>query len=217
MTPNERRLEMLRQLARQYRPQCVIELIWQACLTYDVESHRVRRLAEEELRLPYLRIETDYSPSDSARIAMRVEALFETVRGSKLPVAASTEDTCVAATFDERDCLLPAVCAAGVDRRATDCARYWLRLDGGQGRPLASTRGRQTAVPPTAACARWPRRSSRRPAGLPAAAIVLTTTCDQVRYAAAVLEQWGKLPVFLMHVPRTWQTAGRALVLWRRT
>jgi benzoyl-CoA reductase/2-hydroxyglutaryl-CoA dehydratase subunit BcrC/BadD/HgdB len=28
-----------------------------------------------------LRIETDYSPSDSARIAVRVEALFETVRG----------------------------------------------------------------------------------------------------------------------------------------
>ena len=28
----------------------MIELIWQACLTYDIESHRVRRLAEEELR-----------------------------------------------------------------------------------------------------------------------------------------------------------------------
>ena len=39
-----------RHLAAEYRPECVIELIWQACLTYDVESHRVRRLAEEELR-----------------------------------------------------------------------------------------------------------------------------------------------------------------------
>jgi len=80
MTPNDRRLELLRQLAGQYRPACIVELIWQACLTYDVESHRVRRLAEEELGLPYLRIETDYAPSDSARIAVRVEALFETVR-----------------------------------------------------------------------------------------------------------------------------------------
>jgi len=79
MTPNEGRLESLRQLADQYRPQCVIELIWQACLTYDVESHLVRRFVESELGLPYLRIETDYSPSDSARIAVRVEALFETV------------------------------------------------------------------------------------------------------------------------------------------
>jgi len=80
MTANDRRMDVLRDLARQYRPRCVIELIWQACLTYDVESNRVKRLAEEELALPYLRIETDYSPSDSARIANRVEALFETVR-----------------------------------------------------------------------------------------------------------------------------------------
>jgi len=81
MTRNERRLETLRQLAAEYRPQCVIELIWQACLTYDVESYHVKRLAKEELGVPHLRIETDYSPSDSARIAVRVEALFETVRG----------------------------------------------------------------------------------------------------------------------------------------
>jgi benzoyl-CoA reductase/2-hydroxyglutaryl-CoA dehydratase subunit BcrC/BadD/HgdB len=81
MTRNDRRMEWLRKLAAEYRPQCVIELIWQACLTYDVESHRIKRLAEQELGIPYLRIETDYSPSDSARIAVRVEALFETIQG----------------------------------------------------------------------------------------------------------------------------------------
>jgi benzoyl-CoA reductase/2-hydroxyglutaryl-CoA dehydratase subunit BcrC/BadD/HgdB len=80
MTKNDRRLEVLRELAAEYRPQCVIDLIWQACITYDVESYLVRELADKELGLPYLRIETDYSPSDSARIALRVEALFETVR-----------------------------------------------------------------------------------------------------------------------------------------
>jgi len=80
MTRNDRRLESLRQLAEFYRPECVIDLIWQACLTYDVESHRVKHFVEAELGLPYLRIETDYSPSDSARIAVRVEALFETIR-----------------------------------------------------------------------------------------------------------------------------------------
>ena len=80
MTKNDRRLELLRDLAGQYRPQCIIDLIWQACLTYDVESYLVKELAEKELGIPYLRIETDYSPSDSARIALRVEALLETVR-----------------------------------------------------------------------------------------------------------------------------------------
>ena len=79
MTKNSRRLEVLQDLARQYRVQCVVDLIWQACLTYDVESYFVKKLAEEKLGVPYLRIETDYSPSDSARIALRVEALFETV------------------------------------------------------------------------------------------------------------------------------------------
>jgi benzoyl-CoA reductase/2-hydroxyglutaryl-CoA dehydratase subunit BcrC/BadD/HgdB len=79
MTGNERRFEVLEELAEQYRPQCIIELIWQTCLTYAVESYFVKELAEKKLGIPYLRIETDYSPSDSARIALRVEALFETI------------------------------------------------------------------------------------------------------------------------------------------
>ena len=61
---------MLRRLVEEYRAECVIDLVWQACLTYDVETWRVKRLAETELNIPYLRIETDYSPSDSARIAL---------------------------------------------------------------------------------------------------------------------------------------------------
>lgn len=81
-TPNDGRMELLARLAGQFRPQCVIELVWQGCLTYAVEAQRVRRLAEERLGLPYLKIETDYSPSDSERIAVRVEALYETVRSA---------------------------------------------------------------------------------------------------------------------------------------
>lgn len=84
MTPNARRMELLRQLAAEYRAECIVELVWQACLTYDVEAYFVRKLAEEELRIPYLRIQTDYSPADSARIAVRLQALFETVEGRKV-------------------------------------------------------------------------------------------------------------------------------------
>lgn len=79
MTPNNRRLELMERWARQFKAECIIELIWQGCLTYDVEAYFVKGLAER-LGLPYLRIQTDYSPSDSARIALRIEALFETVR-----------------------------------------------------------------------------------------------------------------------------------------
>ena len=80
MTRNNRRLELLERLAKEYKADCVIDLVWQACLTYDVESYFVKKLVEDRLGLPYLKIETDYSPSDSARIAVRVEALFEMVR-----------------------------------------------------------------------------------------------------------------------------------------
>jgi benzoyl-CoA reductase/2-hydroxyglutaryl-CoA dehydratase subunit BcrC/BadD/HgdB len=85
MTPNRRRFELLRRLAAAYAPQCVIELVWQACIPYDVESGMVRELAEDALGLPYLRIETDYSPTDTGRIETRVQALFETIRSPALP------------------------------------------------------------------------------------------------------------------------------------
>ena len=80
MTQNDVRLESLRLLVQEHRADCIIDLVWQGCLTYDVEATRVKRLAEEELGLPYLRIQTDYSPSDSARIAVRIQALFEQLR-----------------------------------------------------------------------------------------------------------------------------------------
>jgi benzoyl-CoA reductase/2-hydroxyglutaryl-CoA dehydratase subunit BcrC/BadD/HgdB len=83
LTANTKRLESLRSLAAKFRPECVIELVWQACLTYDIESYHVRKLAEEELRLPYLKITTDYSPSDSARIAARLEATMEIARARR--------------------------------------------------------------------------------------------------------------------------------------
>ncbi len=83
MTLNNRRIESLRALALKYRPQCVIDLVWQACLTYDIETFHVRKMVEEELRLPYLKIATDYSPSDSSRITGRIEALFETIQNKQ--------------------------------------------------------------------------------------------------------------------------------------
>jgi benzoyl-CoA reductase/2-hydroxyglutaryl-CoA dehydratase subunit BcrC/BadD/HgdB len=83
MTVNTARQDLLSELAGRYRADCVVELIWQACLTYDIESDLTRRLVEDKLGLPYLRIETDYSPSDSARIELRVQALYESVRERK--------------------------------------------------------------------------------------------------------------------------------------
>jgi benzoyl-CoA reductase/2-hydroxyglutaryl-CoA dehydratase subunit BcrC/BadD/HgdB len=83
MTPNQGRLDRIEELARDYNTDCIIDLVWQACLTYDVESTRIRELSQKNLNLPYLRIETDYSPSDTARIRVRIEALLESASGRK--------------------------------------------------------------------------------------------------------------------------------------
>ena len=50
----------------------------QSELTLESEPRELLSQLTDELGLPYLRIETDYNPSDSARLAVRVEALFET-------------------------------------------------------------------------------------------------------------------------------------------
>jgi len=83
MTRNQRRFDLIRKLVKEYRPVCVVEVIWRACLTYSVESFYVKNLVQNDLHLPYLQIESDYSQSDSERIVVRLEALFESVRGQQ--------------------------------------------------------------------------------------------------------------------------------------
>jgi benzoyl-CoA reductase/2-hydroxyglutaryl-CoA dehydratase subunit BcrC/BadD/HgdB len=48
--------------------------------------------------------------------------------------------------------------------------------------------------------------------GTPSQGVVVTTTCDQMRYAAAVLEREARLPVFLMNVPSTCENEAAALL-----
>ncbi len=76
MTPNTGRLDLLDRLIGEFRPEGVVDLVWQSCLTYDVESEIVRRRVEDRHRLPLLKIVTDYSPSDTAQIRLRVEAFL---------------------------------------------------------------------------------------------------------------------------------------------
>ena len=82
MTPNSGRIKLLERLVHDYRPDCIVDLVWRTCITYDVESTYVKELSGR-LGLPFLKIEADYSPSDRARIALRLKALFETAAGRK--------------------------------------------------------------------------------------------------------------------------------------
>ncbi len=80
MTPNDGRRDFVDRLAAEFRPDGVIDLVWQACLTYDVESEVLRRHVERKHGLPYLKIVTDYSPSDAQQLRLRVEAFVSMLR-----------------------------------------------------------------------------------------------------------------------------------------
>ncbi len=77
MTPNKTRLQMLTDLILRFKPDVVIDVILQACHTYNVESYRVEQHVRDRHGLPFLKIETDYSSSDIAPLRTRVEALLE--------------------------------------------------------------------------------------------------------------------------------------------
>jgi benzoyl-CoA reductase/2-hydroxyglutaryl-CoA dehydratase subunit BcrC/BadD/HgdB len=48
----------------------------QSCHTYAVETHAVREFLKER-GLPFLSLETDYSPGDTAQLKTRVAAFIE--------------------------------------------------------------------------------------------------------------------------------------------
>ena len=79
MTPNNNRLDLIKRLAEEYQVDGVVDLTWQACHTYNIESFTVRNFVRDELGLPFLQVETDYSDSDIGQIKVRVEAFLETI------------------------------------------------------------------------------------------------------------------------------------------
>jgi benzoyl-CoA reductase/2-hydroxyglutaryl-CoA dehydratase subunit BcrC/BadD/HgdB len=77
MTPNTRRLTSLDGMINKFRPDAIVDVILQACHSYNVESSSVERHIKTKHGLSFLKIETDYSSGDVERIGMRVEALLE--------------------------------------------------------------------------------------------------------------------------------------------
>ena len=80
MTPNTGRLELLEKLAKRFNANAVVDLVWQACHTYNVEAFSVGEFVRKTLNLPYLKVETDYSPGDREQIMVRVQTLLEMAR-----------------------------------------------------------------------------------------------------------------------------------------
>lgn len=77
MSPNPRRLELMEQICWDYEADGVVDIVWQGCHTYNVESPILREHLKETCGLPFLHIETDYSQGDAEQIKTRVQAFLE--------------------------------------------------------------------------------------------------------------------------------------------
>jgi len=77
MSPNKRRFDLVADLIKEYRIDGVVDLTWQACHTFNIESYPLSKFVRNEMGVPFLQIETDYSDSDTSWIQVRVEAFVE--------------------------------------------------------------------------------------------------------------------------------------------
>ncbi len=76
MTKNDGRLENTKEMIEKYKVDGVVEVVLQACHTFNVEATQMSRMVEN-MGVPYLKMETDYSTSDSGQIETRIAAFIE--------------------------------------------------------------------------------------------------------------------------------------------
>ena len=76
MTPNDGRMERIKQYIEDYKVDGVVDVTLTACHTYAIETEKVRRTVEG-LGKSYLAIETNYSNSDAPQLRTRLEAFVE--------------------------------------------------------------------------------------------------------------------------------------------
>lgn len=77
MTPNPNRLELLGRLIDEYKVDGVVEMTLQACHTYNVEAFGIRKFVNEQKKIPYINVETDYSQADIGQLGTRIAAFIE--------------------------------------------------------------------------------------------------------------------------------------------
>ncbi|KNF08381.1 benzoyl-CoA reductase/2-hydroxyglutaryl-CoA dehydratase subunit, BcrC/BadD/HgdB [Gottschalkia purinilytica] len=77
ISPNDNRIELLDRLVDEYKVDGVVDIVLQACHTYNVETYRIKKFLNENKNIPYMSIETDYSKSDIGQLQTRISAFIE--------------------------------------------------------------------------------------------------------------------------------------------
>jgi benzoyl-CoA reductase/2-hydroxyglutaryl-CoA dehydratase subunit BcrC/BadD/HgdB len=76
MSPNDRRIENILELAREFNIDGVVYYTLQFCHGFNIEKYKVQQALKKE-GVPMLAIETDYGDSDMEQIGLRVDAFLE--------------------------------------------------------------------------------------------------------------------------------------------
>lgn len=77
MTPNANRLEVIGEMIDEYQIDGVVEVVLQACHTYNIESYNVKNYVTNIKQKPYLYVQTDYSEFDTGQLNTRFNAFIE--------------------------------------------------------------------------------------------------------------------------------------------
>ncbi len=80
-TPNDERMENIKELSKRLKADGVIHYALQFCTPYMIEAYKAKK-AVDAISLPFLRIETDYSMEDFGQLKTRIEAFLEIIRGN---------------------------------------------------------------------------------------------------------------------------------------
>jgi benzoyl-CoA reductase/2-hydroxyglutaryl-CoA dehydratase subunit BcrC/BadD/HgdB len=91
MTPNNIRFEQIDKLIRDYSIEGVLDLTWQSCHAFNIESHRVAEVVKGKHGLPFLHIVTDYSQSDIGPLRIRIEGFIEQMQLRRRNAANSSQ------------------------------------------------------------------------------------------------------------------------------
>jgi len=83
MTPNTQRFVDLERLIGEFDVDGVLDLTWQFCAPFEIESHRVKELVRDKYGLPFLHVVTDYSLSDVGQLRVRIEGFLERIATQK--------------------------------------------------------------------------------------------------------------------------------------
>jgi benzoyl-CoA reductase/2-hydroxyglutaryl-CoA dehydratase subunit BcrC/BadD/HgdB len=79
-TPNDARVDIIDQLAKDFKVDGVVYYTLQFCHSYNVEAVKVGKALKGE-GVPMLKIETDYTMEDAEQIRTRLEAFLEMIKG----------------------------------------------------------------------------------------------------------------------------------------